>query len=231
MSVFAISDLHLSFSSDKPMDIFGVMWENHFELIKEDWLSKVSADDTVLLAGDLSWAMTMENALIDIAELENLPGKKLIIRGNHDYWWHSYTKLYKQLSARNIYAIQNNALKIDGVIYCGSRGWTLPENNKTEEDETIFKRELIRFDLSLSDAKKLQIDNEPIVAMIHYPPFELGNADTEFTKLFEKYGVSKVVYGHLHGRQGRTEIVSEKNGVEYYLTSCDKLGNRLIQII
>lgn len=231
MSVYAISDLHLSFSSDKPMDIFGVMWENHFEQITEDWKAKVSEDDTVLLAGDLSWAMTMENALIDIAEVEKLPGKKIIIRGNHDYWWHSYTKLYNLLKAKNIYAIQNNALKLDGVIYCGSRGWTLPDMNKTDEDEAIYKRELIRFELSLSEAKKLQTENEPIVAMIHYPPFEIGNADTEFTNIFEKYGVAKVVYGHLHGRQGRTEITAEKNGVEYFLTSCDKLGNRLIKIL
>ena len=230
MKIFAISDLHLSFSSDKPMDIFGSMWENHFEQIREDWRLKVSDGDIVLLAGDLSWAMTWENALIDIAEIENLKGRKIIIRGNHDYWWQSYTKLASVLKEKGIYALQNNAIKMDGVIFCGTRGWTLPENNRSEEDEKIYRRELIRLDLSLAEAKKLQTDNEPVTALFHYPPFELKNADTEFTALFEKYGVSRVVYGHLHGRGGRTDIRLEKNGVEYFMTSCDKLGNRLLEI-
>ena len=117
MKIFAISDLHLSFSSDKPMDIFGTMWENHFEQIVEDWQNKVSDDDIVLLAGDLSWAMTFENALIDVNEIEKLKGKKVIIRGNHDYWWQSYTKMYKIFAEKNIFAIQNNALKFGNFIF------------------------------------------------------------------------------------------------------------------
>lgn len=231
MSVYAISDLHLSFSSDKPMDVFGETWENHFTQICDDWRSKVSEKDTVLMAGDFSWAMTVENALIDFDEIKNLPGKKIIIRGNHDYWWHSYTNLYKTLSEMNVYPLQNNAMKEGRVVYCGSRGWTLPELNKTEEDVKIYKRELIRMEMSLAAATKLVTDNEPIVAMIHFPPFEQGNASTDFTNLFEKYGVTKVVYGHLHGKQGRTEIECEKNGIKYYLTSCDKLGNKLYKIL
>lgn len=230
MKVFAISDLHLSFSSDKPMDVFGVMWENHFEQICEDWKYKVDDDDIVLLAGDLSWAMTMDNALIDIAELEKLKGKKVIIRGNHDYWWSSYTKLYRALAPKNIFALQNNAIKMDNYVFCGSRGWTLPENNKTEEDEKIYKRELLRLEMSLQEASKLQQQGDDIIAMLHYPPFEIGNADTDYTRLFEKYGVEKVVYGHLHGRQGRNDIIAVKNNINYYLTSCDKLGNRLLQL-
>lgn len=117
MKIFAISDLHLSFSSDKPMDIFGTMWENHFEQIVEDWQNKVSDDDIVLLAGDLSWAMTFENALIDVNEIEKLKGKKVIIRGNHDYWWQSYTKMYKIFAEKNIFAIQNNALKFGNFVF------------------------------------------------------------------------------------------------------------------
>lgn len=230
MKIFAISDLHLSFSSDKPMDIFGTMWENHFEQIVEDWQNKVSDDDIVLLAGDLSWAMTFENALIDVNEIEKLKGKKVIIRGNHDYWWQSYTKMYKIFAEKNIFAIQNNALKFGNFVFCGTRGWTLPESNKTPEDEKVYNREVIRYELSLKEATKLKGENDKIIAMLHYPPFELNNADTAFTDLSEKYGVKKVVYGHLHGRYGRTEILHEKNGVEYIMTSCDKLGNRLYKI-
>lgn len=230
MKIFAISDLHLSFSSDKPMDIFGTMWENHFEQIVEDWQNKVSDDDIVLLAGDLSWAMTFENALIDVNEIEKLKGKKVIIRGNHDYWWQSYTKMYKIFAEKNIFAIQNNAFKFGNFVFCGTRGWTLPESNKTPEDEKVYNREVIRYELSLKEATKLKGENDKIIAMLHYPPFELNNADTAFTDLSEKYGVEKVVYGHLHGRYGRTEILHEKNGVEYIMTSCDKLGNRLYKI-
>ncbi len=230
MRIFAISDLHLSFSSDKPMDVFGTMWENHFEQIVADWQEKVTDDDIVLLAGDLSWAMTFENALVDVREIEKLKGKKIIIRGNHDYWWQSYTKLFNIFAEKNIYAIQNNALKFGKYVFCGTRGWTLPESNKTPEDEKVYKREVIRYELSLTEAKKMQEEGDEIIAMLHYPPFELNNADSDFTLLSEKYGVKKVVYGHLHGARGRTEISHEKNGIEYIMTSCDKLGNRLYEI-
>lgn len=131
---------------------------------------------------------------------------------------------------KNIFAIQNNALKFGNFVFCGTRGWTLPESNKTPEDEKVYNREVIRYELSLKEATKLKGENDKIIAMLHYPPFELNNADTAFTDLSEKYGVEKVVYGHLHGRYGRTEILHEKNGVEYIMTSCDKLGNRLYKI-
>lgn len=121
-------------------------------------------------------------------------------------------------------------LKIRKFRFCGTRGWTLPESNKTPEDEKVYNREVIRYELSLKEATKLKSENDKIIAMLHYPPFELNNADTAFTDLSEKYGVEKVVYGHLHGRYGRTEILHEKNGVEYIMTSCDKLGNRLYKI-
>lgn len=230
MKIFAVSDLHLSFSSDKPMDVFGTMWENHFGQIREDWDAKVGDDDIVLLSGDLSWAMTLENALIDIAEVEKLKGKKIIVRGNHDYWWQSYTKLARILAEKNIFPLQNNSIKFGKFVFCGTRGWTLPESNRAEEDEKIYNRELIRYELALNDAKTKLSDGDTLIAMLHYPPFELDNGDSGFTELSEKYGVSKVVYGHLHGRYGRTEIKCEKNGVSYYMTSCDKLGNRLIEI-
>ena len=174
--------------------------------------------------------MTFKNALIDVNEIEKLKGKKVIIRGNHDYWWQSYTKMYKIFAEKNIFAIQNNALKFGNFVFCGTRGWTLPESNKTPEDEKVYNREVIRYELSLKEATKLKGENDKIIAMLHYPPFELNNADTAFTDLSEKYGVEKVVYGHLHGRYGRTEILHEKNGVEYIMTSCDKLGNRLYKI-
>lgn len=230
MSIYAISDLHLSFSTDKPMEIFGGVWENYFQQIVDDWNAKVSDDDTVLLAGDLSWAMTLDNALIDIAEIAKLKGRKIIIRGNHDYWWQSYTKLYDILKEQNIYAVQNNALSFDGTVYCGTRGWMLPSSINTEEDLKIYKREIIRTELTLQAAKKIQKEGEPIVFMIHYPPFEKDCADTEFTELFEKYGVEKAVYGHLHGRQIKYPLHTQKNGIDYYLTSCDQLNNKLVKL-
>lgn len=232
MAVYAISDLHLSFSSDKPMDIFGEVWENYFEIVKRDWNEKVSDEDTVLLAGDLSWAMTLDNALVDVDALSDLKGRKIIIRGNHDYWWQSYTKLFEVLRERNIYALQNNALSFDGAIFCGSRGWVIPSGAEpAAEDVRIYERELIRMELSLKAAEKLRSGDEPTIAMIHYPPFDRDNPSSGFTELFEKFGVSKVIYGHIHGKRSGRKLHAVKNGVEYFLTSCDQTGNRLVRIL
>ena len=227
MSIYAISDLHLSFSSDKPMDIFGACWDNYWEKICDDWRSKVRENDTVLIAGDISWAMTLENALIDIAEIAKLPGKKVFIKGNHDYWWNSLSKIRKALP-ENFYVIQNDALKVDGVIIAGSRLWNM--SSQSEEDVKILKREKNRMELSLKKAIELRQDEEKIIVMCHFPPFDVTLADNEFTAMFERYGVSSVVYGHLHGKDCRAVGYLNKNGISYYLTSCDKVDNKLVCI-
>lgn len=232
MKIFAISDLHLCLSGAKPMDIFGATWENYLDIIKQDWNLRVGPEDYVLMAGDMSWALKLEEATNDLEYLESLHGHKIIIKGNHDYWWKSISSLRATLP-KSIYPLQNDAIKIGNVIISGTRGWNVPERNKpfTEEDEKLYKREVLRLQLSLDFAKKLATEpNDVIFAMIHFPPFNSNFDDSEFTKLFENYNVKKVIYGHLHGKSSRSVLQTTKNGVEYFLTSCDKLNNKLIQI-
>ena len=232
MKIFAISDLHLCLSGAKPMDIFGATWENYLDIIKQDWNNRVSDEDYVLMAGDMSWALKLEEATNDLEFLQSLKGHKIIIRGNHDYWWKSISSL-RQMLPKSIYPLQNDAIKIGNVIVAGTRGWNVPEKNKpfTTEDEKLYKREVLRLELSLEFAKKLKTEEkDEIIAMIHFPPFNSNFEDSEFTNLFEKYGVKKVIYGHLHGKSSRTILNTNKNGIEYFLTSCDKLNNKLVQI-
>lgn len=229
MKVFAISDLHLSVNNPKPMDIFGPTWEGYLEKIFEDWKLKVSEDDLVLLAGDFSWAMKLEETKEDFDMLKDLPGKKVMIRGNHDFWWSSISALRKVLP-KNFYAIQNDAIKFGEYIICGTRLWTLPDLKQlSESDEKIYKRELIRLEMTLQNAKKLQNDNEKIICMLHYPPYTFKEEDNEITAMLEKYEVFKVVYGHIHSYT-KQNLVLNKNGIEYFLTSCDLINNVLIQI-
>ena len=230
MRIFAISDLHLSVNNPKPMDIFGPTWEGYLDKIFADWKEKVADEDVVLMAGDFSWAMKLEETAPDFALLENLPGKKIIIRGNHDYWWKSISAVRNVLPP-NFYAIQNDAMKFGEFVICGTRLWNLPDKNKplSEDDEKIYNRELIRLELTLQEAKKLQTNGEQIVCMLHYPPYTFKEEDNEVTALLEKYGVSKVVYGHIHA-YCKQNLILNKNGIEYFLTSCDIVGNRLIPI-
>ena len=229
MKVFAISDLHLSVNNPKPMDIFGPVWEGYLDKIFGQWKEKVGDDDVVLLPGDFSWAMKLEDAVSDFEMLSKLPGKKIIIRGNHDFWWKSISAVRSVLPA-NFYAIQNDAIKFGNIIFCGTRGWQLPDKTTSEEDEKIFRREIIRLEMTLQEAKKLQSDGDEIVCMLHYPPVNLAHDDNEVSAMLEKYGVSKVVFGHLHG-YNNMETYFEKNDIKYYLTSCDIVNNNLISII
>jgi uncharacterized protein len=232
MKIFAISDLHLSTSSNKPMDVFGGAWEGYLEKIAEDWKNKVTEDDIVLIAGDISWAMKLEDAISDLKWIETMPGKKIFIRGNHDYWWKSPSSIRSVLGS-GMYLIQNDSLKLDGYIFCGTRGWTVPEYNnmQKEEDKKILEREILRLELSLKSAKAKQTNNEPIIALIHYPPFNSRFEDNELTALFEKYEVKSVIYGHLHGKNVKATLKFVKNGVTYYLTSCDQVDNTLVEIV
>lgn len=230
MKVFAISDLHLSINNSKPMNIFGPVWDNYLEEIVEDWNKKVTDDDIVLLAGDLSWAMKLEDAKVDLEFLKNLKGKKILLRGNHDYWWSTIKKV-RDILPENIYAIQNDSLVIGDYIFCGSRGWIVDDNKMDTNDKKIFDRELIRLEMSLKDAKAKQTDNQKIICMLHYPPFDKNNNPTKFTELLESYEIKTVVYGHLHGKILNTKEVLNLNGVTYYLTSCDMVKNKLIEIL
>ncbi len=229
MNVYAISDLHLSATANKPMDIFGGNWEGHFQKIKEDWLAKVKEEDIVLIAGDISWAMKLEDALVDLNALAPLPGKKVFIRGNHDYWWNGITKL-RDSAPDGCYFLQTDGVKFDDLVIVGSRGWTCPgSSDYTEQDQKLYLREAERFRLALNEGEKLRSEGDRLLALIHYPPFNSKAEETLFTKLFEERKVDKVVFGHIHGA-AYFPYKTVKNGVEYILTSCDKLGFSLIKI-
>ena len=230
MKVFAISDLHLSINNSKPMDIFGPVWDNYLDSIIEDWNKKVTDDDIVLLAGDLSWAMKLEDAIVDLEFLTKLKGKKILLRGNHDYWWSTISKV-RNVLPKNVYAIQNDCLEIGDYIFCGSRGWIVDESKRTDaNDKKIFDRELIRLEMSLNQAKEKQTNNQKIICLMHYPPFDKNNQSTLFTDMIERFNIDTVVYGHLHGKVPNVKEVLELNGVKYYLTSCDMVKNKLVEI-
>ena len=230
MKIYAISDLHLSTTSDKPMDIFGGNWEGHFEKIKSDWLEKVHEDDVVLIAGDISWAMKLCDALEDLKLLADLPGKKVFIRGNHDYWWNGITRLRESAPNDSYVFLQTDSVKIGRFVFIGSRGWTCPGcADYTEQDQKLYLRESERFKLALLDAEKLAEEGDIKIALIHYPPFNGKKEATNFTELFENHGVKKVVFGHIHGAT-YFPFRTEMNGVEYVLSSCDKTDFKLVQI-
>ncbi len=231
MKIFAISDLHLAETSNKPMNIFGSNWDNYVEKIISDWQARVSEDDVVLIAGDISWAMQLENALIDLKPFFALKGKKVFIRGNHDYWWKSVSKIRAELP-EDFFVIQNDAIKFENVVICGSRGWTVEGSNDfTEEDRKLYLREAERLKLALRAADKLRSDGDKLIAMIHFPPFNVKREDSLFTKLFEEHNVNKVVYGHLHGKECKVDLRLKKNNIEYFLTSCDQVRNTLVEIL
>lgn len=230
MKIFAISDLHISTNTNKPMDVFGGNWVGYLEKIYADWESKVSDDDLVLIAGDISWAMSMDDAVKDISTFAALKGKKIIIKGNHDYWWSGIGKVRDSLP-ESVYALQNDGIKIGDVVICGSRGWTVPgAPDFTEQDMKLYKRETERLRLSLSSAKKLAENGEKIIAMIHFPPFNVRRESSAYTDIFEEFGVDSVIYGHLHGKDVRADKFLIKNGIKYYLTSCDLVDNKLTEI-
>ena len=231
MKTYAIGDLHLSTTTDKPMDIFGGGWEGHFEKIKKDWLEKVTDDDIVLIAGDISWAMKLSDALQDLELLKSLPGKKVFVRGNHDYWWNGITKIRASAPDESYAFLQTDACKIGNTVFVGSRGWTCPGSpDYSEQDEKLYKREAERFKLAFADAERLRGEGDKLVVLMHYPPFSSKNPDTEFTRLFEEKGVSAGVFGPIHGA-AYFPLRTQKQGIAYYLTSCDKPGFVLTEIL
>ncbi len=231
MNVFAISDLHLSGLADKPMDIFGSNWEGHFEKICADWESKVKGDDIVLLCGDTSWGTTLEEGVYDLRRLSGLKGKKVFIRGNHDYWWNGITKLRSLAPDDSFFFLQNDCVKFENIVICGSRGWTCPESSDyTERDERLYLREAERFKLCFKQVEKVRKEGDTLLALIHYPPMGVKLAPTLFTQAFEENKVDKVIFGHIHG-ESYFPFRTVKNGIEYVLTSCDKVGFTLQKIL
>ena len=221
MALYTISDLHLGFNVEKPMDIFGVKWKDHCDKIKENWLSKIKEEDMVLIAGDISWSLKAEDSKYDLDWIDQLPGRKIISKGNHDFWWGSISKLNKLYE--NTKFLQNNFYAYEDYAICGTRGWICPGGDKyTSKDEKIYSREQIRLRLSLEAAKKQGF--EKFIVMLHYPPTNEKFEESEFTKIIKEYKVEKVIYGHLHGSVLLGKLLNGYfENVEYILTSADYL--------
>ena len=241
MSIFAIADLHLSFApgSDKPMDVFGYRWENHAEKIKEDWCSRVTEEDTIIVAGDISWGLKLEDAVYDLDWVDALPGHKVMLKGNHDLWWSGINRLNSMYDS--ITFLQNDGYYVDddkgdGLWICGSRGWITPDDDDfTEDDDRVYKREILRLRASLeyADAKAADCSEEKpeIIGFLHYPPVSKPGSFSGFMQAFEDHGVREVYYGHIHGETGfKTAVQGDYYGIQYKLISADYLNCRLLKI-
>lgn len=229
MALFVIGDLHLSFGSDKPMDVFGEAWKEHYKKIETDWKAKVSESDTVIIPGDISWAMSFEDAMIDLKWIESLPGRKILFKGNHDYWW---TSLKKMSGIFETLTFVHNGYAVYGELaLIGTRGWLCPNEVKFDEnDEKVYKREIIRLENSILSARKDGYTK--LYGVMHYPPTNDKHDPSGFTEVFERYGVEEVVYGHLHAKSNfKYGIEGTYNGVKYHLTSCDYLDFNLFHWI
>lgn len=229
MALYGIADLHLSFEADKPMDIFGENWADHEEKIKENWLKKIEDKDTVLIPGDISWAMKLQEAMTDLRWINSLPGRKILLRGNHDYWWSSISKMNNLFD--NMFFLQNNYYIYKDYALCGTRGWTCPNDVKFDDhDKKIYDREIHRLRLSLESAKKDGF--KKYIVMTHYPPTNEKFEKSGFVDIYEEYKVERVIYGHLHGKDSfKMGLNGIYNNVEYILLSCDFVNFNPVKII
>ena len=224
MRLFAIGDLHLPGGDDKPMDVFGPQWDRHFLRIRENWLRLVGDEDTVVIPGDISWAMQLADAKEDLDEIGRLPGRKVLCKGNHDYWWNSISRV-SSILPHSMIALQHSAADLGETVVCGTRGWLIStgEAPLDAQNEKICRREAERLRLALDSAAKMA-GGRPITAMMHYPPLLAAEKDTIFTGVLEEYHVNTVVYGHLHGAGIQIGFTGEHNGISYHLVSCDSIG-------
>ena len=230
MAIFAISDLHLSLGIGKPMDIFGDNWINHEKKIENNWREKVKEEDLVLLPGDFSWAMYLEEALEDFKFINNLPGKKLLLKGNHDYWWTTLTKIRKFLEEndiKNIDFLHNNSYLFENKIIAGTRGWSEQE----EQPERMLKREKARLKISLKDGVEKFGEDKEIIVCMHYPPFNsYNNAEFDFIRTMKDFNVKQCVYGHIHGESQKEAKQGLIDNIKIQMVSSDYLNFNLVKI-
>ena len=221
MSLYAIGDLHLPGGQEKPMAVFGPQWDRHFFKISESWQAQVQPEDTVLIPGDISWAITLEEALPDLRAIGEMPGRKILVRGNHDYWWGGIGRVRAALP-EGMHALQQDAMDLGECVICGTRGWTIPteENPLSSQDEKIYHRELARLDLALAAAKRIG-RGKPLAVLLHYPPLYQNMRHSGFTERMEEAGVRLCVYGHLHGSGIAAGFSGDQEGIRYELASCD----------
>lgn len=221
MALYAIGDLHLCLGAPKPMDIFGGAWVGYMDKLKEG-LSVVTEEDTLVLLGDLSWSLDLPNAKADFAWINEIPGRKIILKGNHDYWWSTAAKFYKfcdEHGFSNMHILNNNCYEYDGWAICGTRGWFFEEERSGEHDEKVFRRELIRLETSLKAAGQMKK-----MVFLHYPPRYKGYECREILDLLEKYEVRMCFYGHLHGGSHKLAMEGPWDGVEFRLVASDYTG-------
>ena len=230
MSIYVIADLHLYFSIDKPMNIFGNNWEKHAEKIKDNWIKKVKPEDTVLIPGDFSWATYLEDTYEDFKFLNELPGRKILLKGNHDYWWTTLNKMnnyIKNSGFENINFLYNNSYLIEDKIIVGTRGWI---GNLNTENIKILKRENERLKLSIKDGIQKYGNKKEIIVLMHYPPFIKENMEVDFIKTLKEYNVKKCYYGHLHAESHKDAIEGNIENIEFKLVSSDYMNFDLVKI-
>ena len=228
MALYAIGDLHLSFGADKPMDIFGGSWIGYLDKLREG-LSVIKPEDTTVLLGDLSWALDLAQAKADFEFINEIPGRKIILKGNHDYWWSTASKFYKfceESGFSNQFILNNNHYEYDGYAICGTRGWFFEEDHGSEHDEKVFKRELLRLEASLKSAGDL-----PKMVFLHYPPKYKGYECGEILQLLQRYDVRRCFYGHLHGPSHALAMEGIWDGVDFKLVAADKLDFKPYKVL
>lgn len=229
MSLFAIADTHLSLGTDKPMDIFGG-WQDYVQRLESNWRKLVTDKDTVVIAGDISWAMKLENSLDDFKFLDSLPGQKLIFKGNHDYWWQTMKKMDSWLNENGMYSIKimhNSAVEVGSFAVCGSRGWFFDAEN--DPDNKILLREAGRVRRSIEEAEKTGL--EPIV-FLHYPPLTTSVVCNEIVDVLREKNIKRCYYGHLHGPSLKNAFIGECDGIKFDVISADflKFCPKLIEL-
>ena len=235
MSIYTIGDLHLSFHENKPMGIFGENWEGHEEKIKKDWKEKVTENDLVVIPGDFSWSTYLKDTYEDFDYLNKLPGKKILLKGNHDYWWTTVTSMRKFLKENNFQTIAfvyNTAYEFENYIIAGTRGWG---QNEEGEDKKLLKREVARLELSLEKAlEQKEKQEKEILVFLHYPPIIHSNLInhemSEFVKVLKKYDIKKCYYGHLHSSSIREAVEGNYYGIDFKLVSADGLDFKLLKV-
>ena len=221
MAIYAIGDLHLSVAAKKPMDIFDG-WENHAEKIVQNWEKKIKPEDTVVLDGDTSWGMSLAQALPDFRLIDRLPGKKIIIKGNHDYWWASVTKMkatFAENELDSLYILHNNSFSVEGVHICGSRGW-LFENGQSH-DAKLVNREAIRIDASIRSVGNQAGEK---ILFLHYPPIYGWQTLEPFIAVMQSHGIKRCYYGHIHGVGHKNAVQGIVRGIDFRMISADYIA-------
>ena len=227
MALYAIGDLHLCLGAPKPMDVFGGAWVGYMEKLKEG-VQVIKPEDTTVLLGDLSWALSLSEAMADFAWINESPGRKIILKGNHDYWWSTAAKFYsfcQEYGFSDQFILNNNHYEYDDWAICGTRGWFFEEDRSGTHDEKVFKRELIRLEASLQSAGQ-----RPKIVFLHYPPRYKGYQCDEILELLKRYDVRRCFYGHLHGASHGLAIEGVWDGVDYRLVSADRLNFRPFKV-